>query len=365
VALASAFVAAAAVRGYSFVDDVTPETEGDDWYYYKRGALSILHEGWTMPAIDEAYYRPAGFLYNYFVAAVFALLGENAAYVYLIHAALLGGSIVLMYLTFRARLAPGGGLLYLVLSIVFLAIDAFWKYTGRLLSENLLLFWIPLGHLAMLRVLDGGRARDGLAAGLLFGLAVATRPNTLLVAVGMSALAGLLGPGPATRRLGASVALALGAAVIVALIPLRDYAVTGQLGLRVLTDTQDWEPRPATMRDRGAGLSAAWSLAEHFARRALYCLGLLFVGGAKYPLMPHWVLMWGGVAAFATARLRERRLAPWEVMTVGFVVLYLGPLLAAGSLTSYGVRMIVPVVPTVLLLAVQGTAERLSRPEAG
>ncbi len=77
--------------------------------------------------------------------------------------------------------------------------------------------------------------------------------------------------------------------------------------------------------------------------------------------MPHWILMWGGVALFGVARLRAGRLAPWEALAVGVVILYLVPLIAGAQLTSYGVRMIVPVVPTVLLLAVEGTAERLPR----
>lgn len=361
LALAAAFLAVAAVRLYPFVDDVTPDTaKGEDWLHYKRGALSILHDGWTMPVVAEAYFRPAGFFYNYFVAAVFATLGENSAYVYLTQAALLGASIGVMYLTFRSRLAPGGGLVYLVLSILFLGVDMFWKYTVRLLSENLLLFWLPLCHYTLLRALDNGRPRNGLTAGVFLGLAAGTRPNTLLLVPGMSALLAMLGPGSVARRLRTSVALLLGAAVILAVIPIRDYAVTGQIGVRVVTDTQDWR-LPTTATPGGpAPFGAAWVRIQDYARGALYCLGFLFVAGAKYSLMPHWIVMWGCAALFGVASLRVGRLASWEILALGVVLLYLVPLVSGAQVTSYGVRMIVPVVPTVLLLAVQGVAERLS-----
>jgi len=176
----------------------------------------------------------------------------------------------------------------------------------------------------------------------------------------MSALLAMLGPGTVARRLRTSLALLLGAAVILAVIPIRDYAVTGQIGFRVVTDTQDWRLPTAATPSGHAPLGVAWSRIQDYARGALYCLGFLFVAGAKYSLMPHWIVMWGCAAVFGVARLRARRPAPWEILALGVVILYLVPLAAGAQVTSYGVRMIVPVVPTVLLLAVQGVAERLS-----
>src|SRR4051812_46182755 len=76
-----------ASRVRPFVDDVTQATSGgDDWFTYKQNALDVLDHGWTMPGIPDAYYQPSGFLYNYFVAGVFAVAGRIPAYVYVVHA---------------------------------------------------------------------------------------------------------------------------------------------------------------------------------------------------------------------------------------------------------------------------------------
>jgi hypothetical protein len=43
-------------------------------------------------------------------------------------------------------------------------------------------------------------------------------------------------------------------------------------------------------------------------------------------------------------------------------VMYLGPLLAVAQISNYGVRMIVPVLPMLLLLAIVGVAPKLETP---
>ena len=44
---------------------------------YRVYAESVLHDGWTMPAVSGSYSRPAGFLYVYFVAGVMSVLGTE------------------------------------------------------------------------------------------------------------------------------------------------------------------------------------------------------------------------------------------------------------------------------------------------
>jgi hypothetical protein len=68
-------------RAYPLIDNVNAATStGDDWLLYKQYALNILHDGILMPAVAGTYYEPAGFIYNYFIASVFALFGESFAH---------------------------------------------------------------------------------------------------------------------------------------------------------------------------------------------------------------------------------------------------------------------------------------------
>src|SRR3954469_6795881 len=90
-----------------FVDDVTEATSaGDDWLTYKQNAVDILDHGLTIPRVQGAYYQPSGFLYNYFVAAIFAVAGRIPAYVYVVQGAFVGLTVFLYFLIGRRVLRP-------------------------------------------------------------------------------------------------------------------------------------------------------------------------------------------------------------------------------------------------------------------
>ncbi|PYQ91630.1 MAG: hypothetical protein DMF97_22250, partial [Acidobacteria bacterium] len=100
-----AFLAIGALRAYPFADDVSiPTSTPDDWHTYKQLALSVVRDGLSMPALATSYAGlPHGFLYVYFVALVFAVLGVNSTYVYVVQSFALGLSISLTYLAVRRR----------------------------------------------------------------------------------------------------------------------------------------------------------------------------------------------------------------------------------------------------------------------
>jgi hypothetical protein len=50
--------------------------------------------------------------------------------------------------------------------------------------------------------------------------------------------------------------------------------------------------------------------------------------------------------------LKTRGLEFWQAFAFVFILVYLTPLLAVPGISNYGVRMIVPVMPMVLLLGV-------------
>src|SRR5262245_42140795 len=67
-----AFLAMGIVRAYPFADDVQiPAQFPDDWHTYKQLAVSVMHDGLSMPALASSFGGiPHGFLYIYFLALV-------------------------------------------------------------------------------------------------------------------------------------------------------------------------------------------------------------------------------------------------------------------------------------------------------
>jgi hypothetical protein len=356
VGLAVVLMAVMAIRVHPFVDDVPWSTaRGDDWLAYKRQALSIVHDGLTMPIVAGPSSRPAGFLYNYFVAGVFATFGENSSAVYVVQAGLLGLTVGGMVAAFGPGLSPVAGWGYLGALSAFLVIDVFRHYTARLLSENLLLALLPLFFGAARRMLEDGRLTATLLAGTMLGLAVLARPGVLPVAFG---LAGLCLGYPAGRpgRLARATVLLAAVSLVVGLMALRNYAVTGAPSLRAITDTRDWVS-PLAGREEGSGLAAvvqgAWQLATHYGARLAFCLGFTPVLNPAYRIRPHWIVMWALVGVFVVVATRRRRWIPADVLAAMFVVLYLGPVVAAAQIANYGFRMVVSATPAALYLAVR------------
>src|SRR2546427_2512337 len=122
-----AFLAIGLLRAYPFADDVSiPTSTPDDWHTYKQLALSVVRDGLSMPALATSYAGlPHGFLYVYFVAFVFAVLGVNSTYVYVVQSFALGLSISLTYLAVRKRVTPVGGLTFLLTLTALIDADVF------------------------------------------------------------------------------------------------------------------------------------------------------------------------------------------------------------------------------------------------
>jgi dipeptide/tripeptide permease len=96
-----------------------------------------------------------------------------------------------------------------------------------------------------------------------------------------------------------------------------------------------------------------------YARRILFCMGFTFVELPIYWLRPHWIIMWAGVIAFLWRAVKKRRLEFWEAFALSFILVYLGPLIAVAHIYNYGVRMIVPVIPMLLLLSITSLPPKL------
>lgn len=338
-------------RSGGFHDDVTQlDAAGDDWLMYKGMALSILDGGWTIPAVPRNYFRPGGFLYNYFVAGVFAATERNSVYVYLVQSVLLGISIAVTTFAFERYFSVSVKYLLALALAVTAYLDVFRNYTFRLLSENLLVVLLAFFWLTLIVALQ---RRDhwplALACGLFFGLCGLTRPNLIPLAPIFAVALWW------TRAFtGRQIVLFLaGCVACTSFMVVRNYAVTGQLSLLAVTGATYWM-RPALSFEGGpvARLAqAAAALAAFYGRRILFAIGFLFLLIPEFRVRPHWLLAWAGVAAFLV--MKRRSLEAWEVLVIVFIAGYLGPVIAVSEIESYGYRMILPVMPYVMLLALR------------
>jgi len=306
------------------------EPSGDDWWTYHRYAVSVVQDGLGMPAVEGPYTRPGGFGYVYFVAACYAMFGVRPEVVYVIQTALLALAVVGFVVAFRQ------GLLYGLLLVGFVYLDAFRFYTFRLLSENLLIFLLAVLFIALRRLLSTRSWLAAVAAGLLCGACFLTRPNTVLLAPAWALL--LVWQKRNRRAIAHALILIAGLAAMAGLIVWRDYAAAGSLDLRVLTTTQDW-PHPS---------------AALYGKRILYVLGDLRALVPEFGALRHWYAAWAGVLLLLIQIVRRRQADPLDQAALVFLAAYYGPLIAVADITNYGIRMLMPAMPVVLYLAMRG-----------
>jgi len=344
VAIPVVFLGLAIVRAWPFVDDVPLDRfVGDDWWTYKTYGHTILREGLAMPSVGPYVAKVHGFLYSYFVAGVFAIFGENTAFVYILQSFMVGASVSLLYLPLRERLSHAGAIGFLVAASVLMYIDFFRSLSFLLLSESLYVFLLSVFLVAYLAAFKRGSHVTAFVAGIVLGLAVLSRTSALAAAFGV------LGAGVAyvllrrgSARPTVALALAAGFAASMGLLPLREYAATGRAEFDLITHTADWIKPP----------TEPLAFAEFFARRVLFTLGFTSFLTDEYRFRPHWFLIWIGFFGWAVSRFWWRRAPDFrEVATVVFLALYFGPIIFFADPVNYGGRYISVGLPFALMLA--------------
>lgn len=352
--LLSVFVLLSCYRAYPYVDNVNEANSGgDDWITYKMNALSVLHDGLSMPAVKHNYHLPGGFLYNYFLAGLFALFGENSAYVYLFQAAMLALAVGLTTLAFRPLLPQKTAAIYFWLLAIGAFIDVFWFYTFRLLSENLVLFLLPIFYFLILKTVKRESIPLASLAGVALGLCALCRQNLVLLGPGMTVLLFIYVKGRPRRAL-ISLAFLVWFGLIFSLLPVRNYAVTGEISVPVIRYTAQ---RLTSNVEINEPITPA-----SIARKILFCAGITTsMGLPVYYLKPHWLVMWIAALIYSWRLLKSRHLEFWQAFAFVFILVYLTPLLAVPGISNYGVRMVIPVMPMVLLLGVSSLTRPASR----
>lgn len=349
VAIPLVLLAVAWYRASPFLDDLPADGAGsDDWHFYKRLALSIVNGGLSMPGIGEYRLVPHGFLYNYFVAAVFAIAGTNSSYVYVVQAFITAAAVSVLWAGARHTGTVMAGAV-LALGTMTVAIDFTNRLSFRLLSENL---FLPLAALAMVladRAVRRSSTVSAVAGGACLGLAVISRTSVVvwalaILALGVAAAVWQRWP----RRVVIAFTLAFAAGM--SLMPLREYFATGMFTFHAISDTRDW------LQPEGEGL------VSYYGKRLVFMLGFTPILDPEYRIRPHWILIWLGVAGYAVTRVPWRQ---WpsrlEICAALLIPLYLGPVLLVGGVSNYGGRMVAVAMPFVAVLAARFLQDCVAR----
>jgi hypothetical protein len=344
----------------------------DDYDAYHYWAVDIVEHGLAMRLAPVPYALPAGFLYIYFVALCYKVFGILPPVVFIVQSAMLGGSVVLLFLAFRDE--PGRPAKYLLLLglAAFAFLDVGRQYALQLFSENLLIFELAGFFYLTQRGFVGGRSWARILALAVLGAIPLTRPNAVLFVPG--ALMWLI---VNRRGVGFWRDLASGLvafAVVFSLMALRNHAAGGQwtafppfprnavggldvpgyggpLGTVVAAgQAQDWRGTRTLVE---LALRAWWrdplEVAREYGRRILFTGGFLPLVQPEFRYRPHWMIMWAVfVGALAWRLARGVELGPMVELLLIWLVTFLGPVVATTQIANYGFRYVVPgVLPAV------------------
>jgi 4-amino-4-deoxy-L-arabinose transferase-like glycosyltransferase len=186
---------------------------------YHEWALAIHGGDWLGDSIFLN-----GPLYPYLLALLYGLFGPSLAAAKAVQCVLGALSCVLVWALARRLFEARVALLASAMTAVY---GMLVFYEGTLIVANIQVFLALLILLAVVRALERPRIAAWLGAGALLGLSVIARPNVLLfgavIAIWMPIA--LRHAVPRARRIALLVAFAMGAALVVLPVTLRNYVV--------------------------------------------------------------------------------------------------------------------------------------------
>jgi hypothetical protein len=350
VAVVVGLLSVGIVRAHPFDQRITTENSaGDDWLSYHTYAVSILNDGPLIHAAPHVYWVPGGFLYNYYVAALYAVFGPRPGIVYVVQHGCLAIGAVLCFLWSRRFLSPLLASSYLVATALFLLYTFRW-WTLALLSENLAIVLYPLTLFLFSPAAERRSMRFAAAAGLSAGLVILSRPNLLAWPPLLALL--LLRPGAAwSRRIGTAVVFGAATLLAIAPLPIRNYIVAGEMS----------SPRYALLVMEG-------SLSETVVvsgKRLLFCAGVMIGGwdlqGSEIVVDKRWLLLVILSVAALSWLAWSRRLRWPDAAAVLTLAAAYGPFVVMPALGGYGFRFQHPYGPMLLFLLFRGCHELFAR----
>ena len=335
------FVIMALIRLYPFENSLLKIVAGvDDWKLYASFSLDIKRNGILMPSFHENYYAPAGFLYNYFVALCFYIFGENIIPVYIIQSLLLGFSVVFIYQTFKDKLKPITGIVFLFVLFLFALVDVSKYYSFRLLSENLAIFTVSGFFFCFIKGIEKNKLGLLLLAAIFMGLSISIRPNIFPFGIILIGIAIFYFLKQQKAKLFNLFLFSFLLAITSSLLALRNHFVCG-----------GWTFFPTLGTSFGENYFNDNSFSfSFFIKKIAFCLGILTPLEPDYQWRPHWILMWTGYFIYLVLRMKDKKkFELWEVTTHLFIFCYYVVLfLFSPQLGSYGIRFFLPVLFIIL-----------------
>jgi hypothetical protein len=209
---------------------------GQDWLTYESYSRDILLNGPLMTLGEPLgkgkpfFFQP---FYPYYLAGLHWLAGEGLWGPIVLQIIGIGLAGVLVYFLARRLFGTAAAVASLALFTVLGLSQLDW-IARKLLSENLYFILLPGAMLLVVRAIDRRRLADVVWAGLLLGVCAITRAPTLLFVPGAALIIGW-----AWRRAGDSwtraglafVLLGICTASVAALVPIRNYIVSGRPAL--------------------------------------------------------------------------------------------------------------------------------------
>jgi hypothetical protein len=232
-----------------------------------------------------------------------------------------------------------------------LYIDVYRTLTFRLLAENLVFpLWPALLMLAF-RAQATGKPAYFVAAGAVSGLCFLVRANLMGIGLVLAAVVWWFAPPP--TRTSRALAILLGWLAVSSLLPIRNYVVTSQVQLTVVTQSTDWAPVTNLRRTNTAWHERMSQIAEGYAKRIAYTLGIPYFLQPTFRVRPHWLLLWGGGFWYLSG-LRRRPMPMWEAVVAALCAAYFVPILLIGYVSSYATRTLAPGLPLLAMLVFAG-----------
>ncbi len=348
------------------------KARSDDWGTYARYALDIKQNGLIIQELKGTSYRaPAGFLYNYFIALLLALFGEKSIPIFVVQHLMLGLSVALIYWTFRDKMSPFLGLLFLSALFIFALKDVYKNYAPLLLSENLALFTLSLFFFCFVRGFDRDVFTLQLLAAVFMGISVLTRPNIVVYEFALIFPVIFYYFKKKKAWFTKSVIFVSVLVLSSSFLLVRNYASSGEMYFLPTHGTsmdyiKTYIPIPPSVDLSRAETNVLYAklhlkkdvvaYAEyiiqkpvlfftHYFKKFLYCLGYIPILDPHNGPRGRWMVMWACYFAYLVLRVARRyTMEMWELGVHLFIFCYYAALILGGQIQNYGFRMLIPAV---------------------
>lgn len=317
----------------------------DDWNRYARFGVDIVENGLEIPSLHSVYLYPAGFLYNYFLAACFAIFGYQLLPIYLLQSCLLGISLALIYFIFRSYFSKKQAYLLLISLFVFGFLDIFKSYSFRLLSENLVLFTLACFFYFLQKWFKYKYVNDILLISFFGICSIFIRPNTLAFFVLLLPVIAYHCYDTKALRLQFFAFLSL-TTLLFSMLFLRNYAAVGEI--QFLPVDGRFTDLFFTYNPYDYQNDTLYFFL-HYPKKILFIFGYLPILNESFSIRPHWFVLYGGFVIFLYFFLRKRiKMDVFQKCVLLFCFLFFGTLIGVGEIQNYGFRLIIPVICWVL-----------------